>query len=337
MIFKKAKKFFLKQSKKSISHVRQEYNTKQYALFVPTLDDLAIGIKSSLENNYKNVQVCVQSCPDLTYLGIASSGICGKTCLVDVGGVPFLLDPEWQDVYFDLKKLLEVIERPLGNVIGAAAAWNGRIGVNGELMSSNCPITERNTTHFSLVDKQGSCHCAVYPWMEQGPLSNMFVSDGKNKDIIYVEVEVRTGDDNLITCIRKGLTEYFQCEGEKQLGIGGVFFLEKGKVRAHVMSDFASTCLIDGSPEVLNDWLKYYQVGPNLVFLTTMITGDPTGGDMHLRLEHTHFFSCKKPITGGHYHYDTTPAIVKYIGYFSPAETVFRIRDAWDEVKINLF
>lgn len=292
-------------------------------------------MRNSLEKNYKNVEVYIQSCPDLTYLGIASSGICGKTTLLDVGGVPFLLDPEWQDVYFDLKKLLDVVERPKGNVIGSAAAWKGRIGVNAELMTSSCSFTERNATHFSLVDKKGSCHCAIYPWMEQGPLSNMFISDGKNDNVIYIEVEGRIGSDNLISCIRKGLTEYFKCKGEKQIGIGGVFHLEKGKVRAHVMSDFASTCLIDGSPEVVNDWLKYYQVGPDLVFLTTMITGDPSGGDMHLRLEHTHFFSCKKPVIGGHYHHDTTPAIVKYTGYFMPAETVIRIRDAWDEVKLN--
>lgn len=334
MLLKKSKNLF--SNKNKISHVRQDYNKKQHSLFVPTLEDLAVGFKSSLEKNFQNVQVCIKSCPDLTYLGIASKGICGRTCLADVGGVPFLLDPEWQDVYFDLKKLLESIERPMGSIIGAAAAWNGRIGVNGELMSSNCLSNERNTSHFSLVNKKGSCHCAIYPWMEQGPLSNIFISDGKNSNVIHVEVEVRIGDDNLITCIRKGLTEYFQCEGEKQLGIGGVFFLEKGKIRAHVMADFASTCLIDGSPEVINDWLKYYQIGPNLVFLSTMITGDPTGGDMHLRLEHTHFFSCKKPITGGHYHYDTTPSIVKYVGYFLPAETIIRIRDAWDEVKLNV-
>ncbi len=39
---------------------------------------------------------------------------------------------------------------------------------------------------------------------------------------------------------------------------------------------------------------------------------------MQLRLEHTHCFSFHGE--GGHYHYDTTPADVKYVGYYSLAE-----------------
>merc|ERR1711976_580152 len=146
MLGRKIKEFFIKRNKGSIAHVKQDYTKKKRSLFVPTLEDLSTGMRNSLEKNYKNVEVYIQSCPDLTYLGIASSGICGKTTLLDVGGVPFLLDPEWQDVYFDLKQILDILERRMGNTIGAAAAWKGRIGVNGELMTSTCPTSERNTT-----------------------------------------------------------------------------------------------------------------------------------------------------------------------------------------------
>lgn len=42
-----------------------------------------------------------------------------------------------------------------------------------------------------------------------------------------------------------------------------------------------------------------------------------------LRVEHTHCFSHHGE--GGHYHQDTSPDSVQYLGYFQPAELLFRI------------
>ena len=47
--------------------------------------------------------------------------------------------------------------------------------------------------------------------------------------------------------------------------------------------------MIDG-PEV-DEWLRFYQMGPQLTCLSVFLTDDPTKGKMNLRLEHTHFFS----------------------------------------------
>lgn len=44
---------------------------------------------------------------------------------------------------------------------------------------------------------------------------------------------------------------------------------------------------------------------------------------LDLRLEHFHSFSMHGH--GGHYHYDTTPDVVEYEGYFHLAEKVVRI------------
>jgi hypothetical protein len=49
----------------------------------------------------------------------------------------------------------------------------------------------------------------------------------------------------------------------------------------------------------------------------------PTPQGLDLRVEHTHCFSAHGQ--GGHYHYDTTPADVKYIGYYSLAESIWRV------------
>lgn len=44
---------------------------------------------------------------------------------------------------------------------------------------------------------------------------------------------------------------------------------------------------------------------------------------LDLRVEHTHGFSHHGE--GGHYYTDTTPNTVEYLGYFLPAEFVYRI------------
>lgn len=44
---------------------------------------------------------------------------------------------------------------------------------------------------------------------------------------------------------------------------------------------------------------------------------------LDLRVEHTHVFSHHGE--GGHYYIDTTPSTVEYLGYFLPAEFVYRI------------
>ena len=40
-------------------------------------------------------------------------------------------------------------------------------------------------------------------------------------------------------------------------------------------------------------------------------------------MEHFHGFSHHGE--GGHYHYDVTPEEVQYVGYFTPAEKLYRI------------
>jgi len=44
---------------------------------------------------------------------------------------------------------------------------------------------------------------------------------------------------------------------------------------------------------------------------------------LDLRVEHTHCFSAHGE--GGHYHYDVTPKDVRYVGYFSIAERIYRV------------
>ena len=65
----------------------------------------------------------------------------------------------------------------------------------------------------------------------------------------------------------------------------------------------------------------YIEFGAPFVNMATLISKDP---GLDLRVEHTHGYS-KVNKTGGHYHYDTTPQEIEYLGYFSPAELIYRI------------
>ena len=71
------------------------------------------------------------------------------------------------------------------------------------------------------------------------------------------------------------------------------------------------------------EWLHYFEEKAPLVCLSTILS-DNFGTDC--RLEHSHFFS-KEQKSGGHYHYDTTPDTVEYLGYFVCCESLFKIRN----------
>jgi len=147
-------------------------------------------------------------------------------------------------------------------------------------------------------------------------LGNLFLSEGKQGKVLKVSVKKRTGSQgSLTTCMRKTLEANF----ETPVGLGGPFVQLAGKVRYHIMPDFSS-CLLNSDAYVEN-WLTFHEFGAPFVNMATLISKDP---GLDLRVEHTHGYS-KVNKTGGHYHYDTTPQEIEYLGYFSPAELIYRI------------
>ena len=50
--------------------------------------------------------------------------------------------------------------------------------------------------------------------------------------MLEIKATKRKGEENFVTCMRKTLqTKY----GEKPVGMGGTFVIEKGKAKLHVM------------------------------------------------------------------------------------------------------
>ena len=80
--------------------------------------------------------------------------------------------------------------------------------------------------------KDGSAVIEKYNSTETGPLVNVMVCEGKPGLVLEVRAEIRTGNENFVSCMRKTLQKKY---GERPVALGGVFLIEKGKAKLHVM------------------------------------------------------------------------------------------------------
>nr|XP_011744217.1 ester hydrolase C11orf54 homolog [Macaca nemestrina] len=268
----------------------------EFSFHVPSLEELAGVMQKGLKDNFADVQVSVVDCPDLTEepFTFPVKGICGKTRIAEVGGVPYLLPLVNQKKVYDLNKIAKEIKLPGAFILGAGAGPFQTLGFNSEFM----PVIQTESEHKPPVNGSYFAHvnpadggCLLEKYSEKhhdfecALLANLFASEGQPGKVIEVKAKRRTGPLNFVTCMRQTLEKHY---GNKPVGMGGTFIIQKGKVKSHIMVR-AHVCI--------------------------------HGFD--LRLEHTHFFSHHGE--GGHYHYDTTPDTVEYLGYFLPAEFLYRI------------
>ncbi|XP_031751833.1 ester hydrolase C11orf54 homolog isoform X2 [Xenopus tropicalis] len=255
---------------------------------VPSLEEICSVLKSGLLKNFADVSVIVTECPDLSKepFEFPVKGLCGKSRIADVGGVPYLVPKPRLDKVYNVNAVAKKIGLPGAYILGAGATSHKSLGMNAELIFSvqaeNESIQAVNKSYVASVNPgDGSCLLEKYRDRNNdndfGLLSNLYACEGKPGKVIEVSVKRRIGQDNFVSCMRKSLKTHY---GEKAVGLGGTFLLKEGKAKLHVM-----------------------------------------GYD--LRLEHTHCFSHHGE--GGHYHYDTTPDTVEYLGYFHPAELLYRI------------
>jgi len=69
------------------------------------------------------------------------------------------------------------------------------------------------------------------------------------------------------------------------------------------------------------NWLKFYEMDAPFTCLSFLLSEDP---GLDIRVEHSHGFNLDK-VEGGHYHTDTSPDNVEYVGYYNVAEYIYRI------------
>ena len=106
------------------SKPRYRVQTKRARLYEPNLANMIPAIHEGLQKNFKDVSIKIIKCPDLREWGnLADKGICGNTRLCDVGGVPYMFDPEMQSkVYYEISDLVHACDMRSALVIGAGAA-----------------------------------------------------------------------------------------------------------------------------------------------------------------------------------------------------------------------
>jgi len=319
---------------------------KRAALWTPPLEELAPFVREGLQANYASVEVDVTDCPDLWTLGCASPGICGSTVLLEVGGEPYAHNPRYRHVTFDMAEMASDCGQADGSLFGAGMAFPGVLeGHCGEVIAT-LQASGVNRSRVARVGPQQECIVEPYASTRHSGLSNLFLSEGRPGPVLKVSVERRTGAERSFTqALRKSLQAHPEIGGDgapagaPQVGLGGVFVIEAGRIRSHVMPDYeciAHRYYDTEAEEVVADFLQFYEhMGPDLLCFAVCWTGDPTGGRLHLREsgEHTHFFHMGELSQAGHYHYDVTPDTIRYSGYFNIAAELARFGDIHAELE----
>nr|ADO27824.1 ester hydrolase c11orf54-like protein [Ictalurus furcatus] len=301
--------------------------TVKFQLHVPDLEELCQVLEKGLRKNFEEVKVRVSECPDLTQepFEFPVKGLCGNPRITDVGGVPYLIPLVQVDKVYNMNTLAKELELPGAFILGAGAVSSKTVGMNAELMP--LVLTEHegkpavNASYFSSVNPaDGKCLQEKYSDRfcdcDFGLLANLYACEGQPGKVMEVRASRRTGEDSLVSCMRKTMAEHY---GDKSIALGGTFIIQKGKAKIHIMPREFSSCPLNTNEDV-NNWLKHFEVSAPLICQSVMVSKDP---GLDLRVEHTHGFSHHGE--GGHYYIDTTPSTVEYLGYFLPAEFVYRI------------
>ncbi|CAG7930120.1 unnamed protein product [Penicillium olsonii] len=307
----------------------------------PPLDELAAIIQKALLSNFKTASATVVQCPDLKKppFNLAASGLSGNPRIADIGGQGNLFPRPILDAKYSLLNLARDMELSpnAGFILGAGAAPFQDIGRNAELAPnlswrSNDPtasfenpnsLSVDNGSRVIQVEENREPICEHAKSTNCALMANLYGSDGDAGPVLKIKARARTGEKNFTDCIRLGLRDVYG--DSRPLSLGGVFILESGKARFHIMPDFPAE---DQLPfrdrlELEKEWLSYHVFEAPVVCLTVMHSADPEG--LGLRMEHTHCFEADGDRKGGHYHYDVGEDEVGYEAYFDVASVVYRI------------
>jgi len=289
----------------------------------PPLKFVAAVLEAGLKENFSEVSVTVEECPDLRESPwcLAERGLGGESRVLDIGGVPYLMPTVQRDKLYNMRDYPSLTGLQEGLVIGAGAAPWPYLGRNAEMMPNlfvkkNGSVIQE--THIARThDEDGSFSTQKLPQEEtrNSLLGNLYISEGLPGPVLRIHCRKRTGDKNFVSCIRSILEQAWP---HQSLGMGGVFGILQGKARFHVMPDFSPCPLL--TDEEVNNWLKFYEMSAPLTVLSVLVSRDP---GLDLRVEHSHGWG--EAGQGGHYHYDTTPEEVEYLGYFNTAQTIYRV------------
>ncbi|XP_048261874.1 ester hydrolase C11orf54 homolog isoform X2 [Bombus affinis] len=256
-------------------------------LHVPSLDEIKDVLKEGLIKNFADVEVEVVDCPDLTKepFTLAAPGLGGNPTLLEIGGPAFLLPTVQKNKLYDIQQLLNHLQYKEDSFVVGAGAGPW------PYLNSNCELIMNLTVSPSSV-KNGT------------RISSVNTTNGNCVLQTLPNTETRLAL----------LANLFVIGGKP----GGTFLMKDGKVKQHVMADFSKTPL--KTEAQLNNWLHFYNMSTPLIAVGTFVSSE---SDLDLRVQHFHSFSHHGE--GGHYHIDTTPETIEYLGYFNLGTTLYRV------------
>lgn len=101
-----------------------------------------------------------------------------------------------------------------------------------------------------------------------GLMCNLFGGDGRAGPLLCIKAEGRVGPDSFTQSIQAALGRRY---GDRLVSIGGVFVLQSGKARLHVMPDFPDRTF--GPDYQIKDWLKFFEADAPIVCLSVLNSG----------------------------------------------------------------
>ena len=316
-------------AKHKLTYADRDYRIVRYPLSIPTDQGQSLiqAIQNGLKQVYKQVKVRVVPTNEANSIDLSAApwnlaakslGTNGIFC--QLGGAKNVEFQQGHSILFDMSSVLDQlhIKNDETLVIGPGAGDLTHLSINGELIFNmtfdqyNKVLTQRS--YSSIVTEKGEPLQSEYQPKTCGPFQHVMISSkDRTKSTVLIEIDVQERltdeheeENNFISVIRRSLKQY----SKEPMALGGIFRIEKGTVKAHIMPDFVNEDLT--TKEQVDNWLKFYDMQAPLNCLSVILTEDINNSGF--RLEHSHFFSDHGQ--AGHYHFDTTPKEVHYHGYF---------------------
>ncbi|KAM4038348.1 LOW QUALITY PROTEIN: ester hydrolase C11orf54 homolog [Anomaloglossus baeobatrachus] len=208
-------------------------NTESCPPHLLALEDLAGVLECGLKKNYAEVHVKVMECPGLTLesFGFPVKGLCGKSRIADVRGVPYLVPTARLDKICNMNTVAKKIDLPGAYLLGARATSQKVFSIKAE--SATSPAVNGNymaninpTDNSCLLEKYRQKY-SDHPF---GLLSNLYACEGNSGKVLKVKVWLArgTGKDNFVNCIRKSLKVQYE---NKSVGLGASFIIQESSLQ----------------------------------------------------------------------------------------------------------
>ncbi|XP_025193709.1 ester hydrolase C11orf54 homolog [Melanaphis sacchari] len=293
-------------------------------LNTPPLSCIVKAILPELLKNYENASAEVVQCPDLTQppFNLVSEGLSGNENVFDIGEITNMIPSIKREKLYNIKDLKQITGSDPLVIFGACAGPYPFLGIDSECVV-NVKMTGdqvENGTHAHMTksnDDPECCHKMLpNDEMRFSFLANFFTSNGFKGEVLKIVCEVRKGPLSFSMCIREALVKHF---GDEIIAIGGVIFIENGKVKVHVIKP-SFMKKPSKSEKELENLVHFIELSPPLAGVGCIVSHNP---GLNLRFQHFHLYSDHNQ--GGHYHNDTEPNTIKYTGYFGVSKQFTKI------------